>query len=72
MDREVRPRDARPSVKAPLIGCARLGERAVDELGSARDIAGRDAAADLVEAVEMERTLADSLRKRGYVVYGGH
>jgi hypothetical protein len=24
------------------------------------------------KAVEMEHTLADSLRKRGYVVYGGH
>ena len=24
------------------------------------------------KAVEMEVTLADSLRKRGYVVYGGH
>ena len=24
------------------------------------------------KAVEMEAALADSLRKRGYVVYGGH
>jgi hypothetical protein len=62
---ELRFQNHKQGVKAARI-VARCGERLVPRLYSHLN------PMPYARAVEMEVALADSLRKRGYTVYGGH